>query len=119
MLNIFKRNKKSKNLLKNWDVNIDPSFKVVKNTDSIQYFNSDETKVIFFSELKVQKTNGISPATSELPLPKLQIIKDENGWQLKGGKGKEENVLICVISFRDKNDEKWATDLFESIKPKN
>lgn len=113
MFNLFKKNKVKKTSLENWDINVDTGFNIINNPDSIQYVNEDASKVIYFSILETSDksviTNDIFPAEPE-------IKEAANGWQLKGVKKSADQLLVCVISFKNKDDSGWAKDFFNAIK---
>jgi hypothetical protein len=46
MLSLFKKRDENQNGIKNWNIDASPGFKMIKNKDSIQYLNEDESRMI-------------------------------------------------------------------------
>lgn len=101
---------------RNWDVDPGSGFELINNQDSIQYVNEDASRVIYFSVLHVSGNDIIS---NEVIPDEPKIIEDANGWQLKGIKKSMGQVLVCVISYKNQDDTKWARVFFDSIKYKD
>lgn len=112
MFNWLKRKYKSKSTLTNWGIEDIDGFERHQNVDSVQYTNADNSKVIYFSILT---TSGGEFLTANAPEP--TIIEDDNGWQLKGMKTLESQILICVISVIKQEDLEWAKAFFSNVKP--
>ena len=112
MFNFLKKSKK-KDLLQNWQIAIDGSFRQIINEDSIQFANADDSRVLYFSLLSMDSNGPLSADT----LSKMQVrVTHENGsWQLKGARHGGYEVLICVFTYTDERDGAWMKDLFEGI----
>lgn len=115
MFNFFRR-KSGADKFKRWDIRVEPGFKMIINSDSIQYVSKDESKVIYLSLLKVA---GKSVLTNEIFSETPKIAKDDSGWNLRGVKQSPEQLLVCVISFTDQGDSQWASSFFDSIRYKD
>ena len=109
MLGWFKR---KKSFLENWDFEALADFKVIQNPDSLQYVNKDASKVIYFSALNVSG-GSLFPIDSYSGEP--MIKENAGGWQLKGTKIFENQILICIISVVRQEDIDWAKTFFDSI----
>ena len=111
MFGFFKKKKKA--LLSNWKIPIDTSFNLIDNGDSMQFVNGNEARILYFSTLSVTGKPSLLSETYKQMQP--SISKTENGWQLKGAKNQDREILICVFLFTDDNDRQWAIDLFDNI----
>lgn len=111
MFNWFKRKKDG---LDNWSFEGIEDFKMIRNSDSIQYVNSDSTRFIYFSVLTVSGGN-VFPIDSYID--KQTVIQNGHRWDLKGAKNINNQILICVISVTRQDDIEWAKMFFDSIKP--
>jgi hypothetical protein len=112
MFNLFKKRNENRPGLKNWEMDPGPGFRFIDNGDSVQYVNEDASKVIYFSVLEIR---GNSLITEDVLSEEPKIIEDANGWQLKGIKKEQGQILVCVISFKDKDDTIWVKEFFNSI----
>ncbi|QJD97357.1 hypothetical protein HH214_16525 [Mucilaginibacter robiniae] len=112
MFNWFQKNKR--NLISaNWDIGDIYGFKKIYNHDSLQYTNADVSKVIYFSVLKISGNNLFG---TEAYAGDPTIIEDANGWLLKGSKMAKNQILVCVISVKKRDDVEWAKAFFDLIK---
>jgi hypothetical protein len=116
MLSLFKKRDENQNGIENWNIDTSPGFKMIKNKDSIQYLNEDESRMIYFSVLKV---DGDPLSTADALPEEPKIIEEDNGWQLKGIKKAPGQILVCVISFKRQGDTEWAKEFFSSVTYKN
>ena len=107
MFNLFKR---KKSIVDSLDLSVLEGFKKIRNSDSLQYVNQDETKVVYLSVLKVTGSDVFSISSI-----KPTVIEDANGWQLKAAKKLENELLVCVISVVRQDDIEWAKIVFDSI----
>lgn len=107
--------KKKSSILSKWDLPDTTDLKLIQNPDSIQYTNEDESRVIYFSILNV---SGKGVLSMDLYTDKLTITEAANGWQLKGTKKFEDQILVCVISVHKQGDIEWAEMFFNAIKPR-
>lgn len=110
VVNEFMKNE----ILKNWRVVVDKDFTEINNGNSIQFHNQDESRIIYLSVLAVTPENDES-----FELPKKfehqpEIIKEGRWYHLRGTKIHGNQVLIVVITFKNKNDELWANDFFNA-----
>jgi hypothetical protein len=112
MLSLFKKRDENKNGIKTWNIDTDPGFKMIRNKDSIQYVNEDESRMIYFSVLKV---DGDLLSTADALPDEPKIIEEGNWCQLKGIKRAPGQILICVISFKHQGDTEWAKGFFRSV----
>ncbi len=111
MFNWLKKKSKESLIVTHWHIDDIPGFKKIQSTDSVQYINEDESRIIYFSVLKISgKGPSLLPNTTD-PV----IKKDDNGWQLKGSKSSENQILVCVISITQEEDLDWAKAFFASI----
>lgn len=113
-MSLFDLFKRKKSFLHNWNFEDISDFEIIQNADSIQYFNKNSGKDIYFSVLKVNDPHGtllIDTYTS-----KHTISEIANGWQLKGTKKFENQILVCVISVNKQDDIEWAKTFFDSIR---
>lgn len=113
MFGLFKNKKKGNDLLHNWRIPIDASYKVIKNNDSWQFVNEDESRILYFSILKLAGDPVITDQTSNTREP--SIVLTEHGWQLKGSRHGVYEILVCLFSFTNENDKQWAENLFADI----
>ncbi|MBS1605059.1 MAG: hypothetical protein JST42_20520 [Bacteroidetes bacterium] len=113
MLRFFKGKKKSRDLLQNWQIPLDASYRIINNGDSIQFVNDDESRILYFSILT---TTGDQVFSGEI-LAKMQpsLTQSENAWQFKGARQGSNEILICLFTFTDKVDEVQMRDLFANI----
>lgn len=109
MFGLFKK----KNLLSNWKIPMDNSFDLIDNGDSMQFANVNKSRILYFSILSVTGKSSVLSETYKKMQPSMS--NTENGWQLKGAKNESGEILICIFSFTDENDQQWAMDLFTSI----
>jgi len=111
MFNWLKKKSKESLIVSHWHIDDIPGFKKIQNTDSIQYINEDKSRIIYFSVLKVsdKRPSLLPKATGPV------VKKDDNGWQLKGSKLSENQILVCVISVTREEDLDWAKAFFTSI----
>ena len=114
MFNWFKRKNKNQSFLDNWNIENISGFKIIKNPDSIQYINDNESKVIYISSLTVQ---GNDHSLVEPNLSKPTIVEEANQWHLKGAKKSNNQILICVITVKESKDIQWAKSFFDAIQP--
>jgi hypothetical protein len=112
MFGFFKKNK-PKNLLQNWQIPVDAQFERIDNGDSIQYVNDDATLVLYFSILLINEDKLLQ---GDL-LAKMEpsVTRTERGWDLKGARPGNNEVLICLFSFTNESDEVQLKDLFANI----
>ncbi len=101
--------------LNDWGIGDVAGFEFIRNDDSIQYFNEDSSKVIYFSLLKVDGPDTFSLGSHA---GKPTILEDENGWQVKGTKKSQNQVLICLISVNKHEDIEWEKIFFNAITPR-
>lgn len=113
MFGLFKNKKKENNLLHNWRIPIDESYEVIKNNDSWQFVNEDESRMLYFSILKFGGDPSITGQVLNTTQP--SVMHTENGWQLKGSKHEKNEMLVCVFSFTSEKEKQWAESLFADI----
>lgn len=111
MFNIFKRRKPD--LLRNWNIAVDGSFKRIVNDDSVQFINDDASRVLYFSVITVKGDANILGDIYKKMIPK--ITKTDEGWVLKGAIDEGNEILTCVFSFENQSDGQWAMNLFSEI----
>ena len=116
MLNFFRNRKKNKDLLQNWHVPVDETYRRINNPDSVQYVNRDESRILYFSPIAITGNQLFS--TETFAKMGVSVLGTENGWQLKGAKHTDKEVLVCLFSYTDESDEPWMKNLFDSIKAK-
>lgn len=116
-MNFFRRLIGKKDLLQNWHLPKGiQSYKMINNTDSVQFVNANESRVLYFSTIVFNGNQLLSSNFLENTQP--QITKTENGWEMKVIKHGGNEILVCVFSFTDEKDIEWAMDLFASIEYK-
>ncbi len=113
MFNFFKSKKKTCDLLQGWHIPIDTSYKRINNSDSVQFMNANESRILYFSPLAVTGNQLFSAET--FAKMKISVIKTESGWQLKGVKHADNKVLVCVFTYTNDADEIWMKTLFDNI----
>jgi hypothetical protein len=113
MLRFFKKRDSDKNLLQNWQIPVGTDYRLINNSDSIQFVNADESVVLYFSILTITN-NSLLPKEG---LAKMQpsVTSGENGWQFKGARSGGKEMLVCVFSFTNESDEVLVKDLFTNI----
>src|SRR3569623_926581 len=112
MFGLYKKRKESVAKLRDWSFDAGSGFKLINNGDSVQYVNGDESIIIYFSVLTVKgkpilEGNGIYGAPT--------LKQDDYGWQFKGVKKGNNQLLVCAISFKNESDTKWVRDFFDSV----
>jgi len=112
MLNFLKKNR-DKKPLQNWQIPVEAGYRQINNGDSVQFVNADESIVLYFSILTASNK---SPLSGDV-LAKMQpsVMRLENGWQLKGARSGGKEILVCVCSFTNEDDEALVKDLFANI----
>ena len=113
MFGFFKNKKKNCDLLQNWHIPVDATYRSINNPDSLQFANADESCVLYFSPLAYTCNQLFSPET--FAKMNVSVIKTENGWELKGAKHANNEVLICVFTYTNEDHENRMRNLFESI----
>jgi len=113
MFNFLKKHKREKSLLQNWQISVDDSYRFINNGDSIQFVNADETRILYFSILTI---TGKPLLTGELlSRAPVTVAPKGNGWQLKGTKQGDSEILVCVFDFASESDAVWAKGVFNAI----
>jgi hypothetical protein len=113
MLGFFKNLLKGKKLLQHWHIPGVAGYERVNNSDSVQFINEDESRILYFSALIVKD----SPVFSAEMLAKADpaITLTEHGWQLKGVRQGKDEILVCVFTFTHEDDKAWAIGVFTSV----
>lgn len=115
MLGFFKGKKRNRDLLQNWQIPMDDSYRSINNGDSVQFVNGDESRILYFSLLTITGNQVFSGEILSKMEPSL--TRTENGWQFKGARQGGNEVLICLFTFTDEADEGLMRELFANIVP--
>src|ERR1700761_6681795 len=86
--------KRKKSVLQNLNFEGIADFEMIQNPDSLQYFNKDASKTIYFSVLEFSG-QGVFPIDSYINQPIM--TENANGWQLKGTKKLKTKYLYVYF----------------------
>ena len=100
---------------KQWKIPITNEFREKDNGDSIQLANPDESKVVYISLISAtEKDRSRSNVSLQADTPP-ELIQEGNLYHLRGTKVGENEVLVVVITLKEKSDEAWARQFFAGI----
>jgi hypothetical protein len=107
-------------IISGWEIPIDKGFCEIQNEKSVQLDNADDHETVYLSTITVEREDG-KPIDSNLENDLNKIgqpkLREEAGlFHLEGTKTKGDQVLIVVITFKNKSDEQWARDYFSRMK---
>ena len=74
---------------------------------------TNKSRILYFSILTITGGQLLSGETFAKIQP--SVIRSENGWQFKGVRKGENEVLVCVFTFTNESDEAWMKELFANI----
>ncbi|PQJ12604.1 hypothetical protein CJD36_002335 [Flavipsychrobacter stenotrophus] len=109
----FKKVEKNKDILRNWRIPIDLSYERIDNDKSVQFTNADGSRVLYFSILIVKGNNSL--LGSSFSNSKASIMYADDCWHLKGHKPNGNEVLVCVFTYTNEEDEAILNNLFDGI----
>jgi hypothetical protein len=98
-----------------WKIPITNEFRVIDNGDSIQLANPDESKVVYISILSATGKDGSPSNFSSHAETPPEFAQEGAVYHLRGTKVGEDEVLVVVITLKEKSDEAWARQFFDSI----
>jgi hypothetical protein len=98
-----------------WQVPVPEGFTEIDNRDSIQLRNADESRIVYLSVLTVKDEKGESVDLSNKTESPPEVVHEENCYHLRGTKVQRNEILVVVITFKDRSDEIWARDFLSKI----
>ena len=113
MLSFFKKRKENNLPLRNWQIPVDASYRLINNGDSIQFVNADQSHILYFSVLTFTGKSLLPGEISTKVQPTL--TRTDAGWQFKGTRQEGNELLVCVFSFINENDDVLMQELFKNI----
>jgi hypothetical protein len=101
--------------IKKWHVPVPEGFTEIDNGDSIQLRNADASRVVYLSVLTAKNEKGEAVDLSNKTEPSAEVVREENYYHLRGTKTRRDEILVVVITFKDRSDEIWARDFLSKI----
>ena len=101
--------------IKKWQVPVPEGFTEIDNGDSIQLRNADESRIVYLSVLTAKNEKGEAVDLSNKTESPAEVVHEENCYHLRGTKVRRNEILVVVITFKDRSDEIWARDLLNKI----
>jgi hypothetical protein len=101
--------------IKKWHVRVPEGFTEIDNGDSIQLRNADESRIVYLSVLTAKNEQGEAVELSHKPEFPAEVVHEEHCYHLRGTKVQRSEILVVVITFKDRSDEIWARDFLSKI----
>ena len=101
--------------IKKWQVPVPEGYTEIDNGDSIQLRNANESRIVYLSVLTARNEKGKVVALSNSTESTAEFVHEGNAYHLRGTRVQGHEILVVVITFKDRSNEIWARDFLNKI----